>query len=82
MAGVEDGSQADAGLQRGNHDAVHFIVDNVAGGTEVNGVDYFVIAVIFVAIEIFGLASVSWARSAYTHTMLKLAGRRLCCLVL
>jgi hypothetical protein len=43
---------------------VHFIVDNVASGSEINWVDYLVIAVVFVAVEIFGLAAVSWVELA------------------
>jgi hypothetical protein len=39
---------------------VHFVVDDVAGGAEVDRVDYFVVAVVFVAVEIFGLAAVAW----------------------
>ena len=43
-----------------DHDAVHFVVDNVAGGAEVDGVDYFIVTVVFVAVEVFGLAAVAW----------------------
>jgi hypothetical protein len=39
---------------------VHFIVDDVAGGAEVDGVDYFVVTVVFVAINVFGLTAVTW----------------------
>jgi hypothetical protein len=39
---------------------VHFVVDNVTGGAEVDRVDDFVVAVVFVAVEIGGLASVAW----------------------
>jgi hypothetical protein len=39
---------------------VHFVVDDVAGGAEVDGVDDFVVAVVFVAVEVGGLASVAW----------------------
>ena len=60
MARVEDGGQSDAGLQGGHHDAVHFVVDDVAGGAEVDGVDDFVVAVVFVAVEVGGLAPVAW----------------------
>jgi hypothetical protein len=39
---------------------VHFVIDNVAGGAEVDGVNYFVVAVVFIAVEVFGLAAVAW----------------------
>jgi hypothetical protein len=38
---------------------VHFIVHNVACGAEVDGVDHLVVAIVFVAIQIFGLPAVS-----------------------
>jgi hypothetical protein len=38
---------------------VHLVVDNVAGGAEINWVDDLVVTVIFIAVEIFGLAAVS-----------------------
>ena len=59
VAGVEDCGQADAGGEGHDEDAVHFVVDDVAGLAEVDGVDDFVVAVIFVAVEIFGLAAVA-----------------------
>ena len=59
VAGVENGGEAHAGEEGFNHDEVHFVIDNVAGGAEVDGVDYFVVAVIFVAIEVRGLAAVT-----------------------
>ena len=59
VAGVEDGGEADAGLEGADHDAMHFVVDDVAGLAEVDGVDDFVIAVFFVAVEVFGLAAVT-----------------------
>lgn len=42
-----------------SHYAVHLVIYNVAGLPKVNRVDDFVVAIIFVAIEIFGLTSVS-----------------------
>lgn len=59
VAGVEDGGEADAGLEGGHHDAVHFVVDDVTDLAEVDGVDDLVVAVGFVAVEVFGLASVT-----------------------
>lgn len=59
MAGVEDGGETDTGREAADHDVVHFVVDNVAVCTEVDGVDDFVVAVFFVAIEIFGLTAVA-----------------------
>lgn len=60
VAGVEDGGEAHAGGEGGHHDAVHFVVDDVADLAEVDGVDDLVVAVGFVAVEVFGLASVSY----------------------
>jgi hypothetical protein len=42
---------------------VHFVVDDVADLAEVDGVDDLVVAVGFVAVEVFGLASVSCSSS-------------------
>lgn len=39
---------------------MHLVVDNVAGGAEVNWVNYFVVAIVFVSVEVFGLATVPW----------------------
>lgn len=66
VAGVEDCGEADAGLEGGYHDAVHFVVDDVADLAEVDGVDDLVVAVGFVAVEVFGLASVTWCRGLVT----------------
>jgi hypothetical protein len=50
VAGIEDGGQSHTRLEGRDHDAVHLIVDNVASGAEINGIDDFVITVIFVAV--------------------------------
>ena len=59
MAGIENGGEAHARLQGLDQDSVHFVVDDVAIGAEVYGVDDFVVAVVFVAVEVFGLATVA-----------------------
>ena len=59
MARVEDGCEAHTGLEGLHQDAVHFVVDYVAYLAEIDRVDDFVVAVIFVAVEIFGLATMS-----------------------
>lgn len=59
VAGIEDGGEADAGLEGADHDAVHLVVDDVAGYTEVDGVDDFIVAIFFVAVEVFCLAAVT-----------------------
>jgi hypothetical protein len=41
---------------------VHFVIDNVAGGAEVDGVDYLVVAIVFIAVEVFGLATMAWLK--------------------
>ena len=38
---------------------MHFVVDYVACLAEIDGVDHFVVAVVFVAIEVFGLSAVA-----------------------
>lgn len=63
MAGVEDGRQAHTGLEGFDHNQVHIIVDNVAGYPEVDGVNYFVIAVFFIAVEILCSAPVAFCLS-------------------
>lgn len=59
VARVEDGREAHAGLQRRHHDAVHLVVDNVSSLAKVDGVNDFVVAVLFVAVQILGLSTVS-----------------------
>lgn len=46
-------------MERGNADGVDLVVDNVAGLLEVDGVDGLVVAVVLVAVRVFGLAAVS-----------------------
>lgn len=60
MAGVEDSCEANSGLEGTNHDSVHFVVDDVASGAEVDWVDDFVVAIVFIAIKILGLSTVPW----------------------
>lgn len=50
VAGVEDGGQTDTGSEGLDHDAVHFVVDDVAGVSKVDWVDHFVVAVVFVPV--------------------------------
>lgn len=50
VAGIEDAGEADARSKGADHDLVHLVVDDVADGAEVDGVDYFVVAVFFVAV--------------------------------
>jgi hypothetical protein len=59
MTRIEDGGESHTGLEGLDHDTVHLVVDNVAGGAEINWVDDLVVTVIFIAVEIFGLAAVS-----------------------
>jgi hypothetical protein len=59
VVGVNDGGQADAGVEGGHHDTVNFVFNDVADLAEVNGVDVLIVAVGFVAVEAFGLAAVS-----------------------
>jgi hypothetical protein len=62
VARVEDGREAHTGQQRPDDDVVDLVVDNVAVVGVVDRVDDLVVAIILVAVEIFGLASVSWEK--------------------
>lgn len=57
MAGVDDGGYASARWERGHHDAIHFLVGDVADLVEVNGIDDLIEAVVLVVIK--DLAAVS-----------------------
>jgi len=46
-------------MEVGVHDPVHFVVHDVAGSPEVNWVYNFIIAILFIAIQVLCLASVS-----------------------
>jgi hypothetical protein len=59
VAGIENGGQPDSGLERRNHDTVHLIIHNVTCSAEVDGVDYFIIAIILVTVKILCLTAVS-----------------------
>lgn len=59
VAGVEDGGEAHTWHKRLHHDAVHFVIDDVFGLFEVDRVDYFVVAVVFIAVFIKRLATVA-----------------------
>lgn len=62
MARIEDGGQTDTGLEGLDHDAVHFIVDDVASHTKIHGVNDLIVTVLFITVCILGLAAVSWRR--------------------
>lgn len=59
MARVEDASETHAGFERLDADGVDLVVDDVAALLEVDGVDGLVVAVVFVAVGVFGLAAVT-----------------------
>lgn len=63
VAAVEDGRQTDTGLQWLDDGEMDVVVDNVAIGLEVDRVDDLIGAVLFVAVEILGLAAVSCQQS-------------------
>lgn len=50
MARVEDGGETDTGLEGLDDVVVDFVVDDVAVGLVVEGVDDFVVAIFFVAV--------------------------------
>jgi len=59
VAGVEDSCEPYASLQGFYHDDVHIVVDNVTGLSEVNRIDHFVVAIVLVPIQIFGLTAMA-----------------------
>lgn len=59
MAGVENGRKADTRLKRLDDHGVDVIVDNVAFRGVVDGVDDFIVAVLFIAVEVLGLTTVA-----------------------
>lgn len=71
VAGVENGSQAHTRSERFDHDVVHEVVDNMACLAEIDRIDYFIVAVILVAVKVFSLAAVPWgftSESAAAYT--------------
>lgn len=59
MARVEDGSQTDAGSEIAHHDRVHIIIDNVAYCPEIYRVDDFIVTIIFIPVQVLGLATMA-----------------------
>ncbi len=59
MARIEDGGKANAPLQGTHHDPVHFVVRDVADMAEIDRINDFVVAVVFVSVEIFGLTTMA-----------------------
>jgi hypothetical protein len=47
---------------------MHFVVDNVAGGAEIDRVNDLVVAVVFVTVEVFGSAAVPWTELIHVPT--------------
>ena len=68
MAGVEYCGEPDTGLKGLDHDTVHLVIDDMACAAEVDGVDYFVVAVFFIAVEIWGLAAVPYNSQSRVQT--------------
>lgn len=62
MTGIEDSRQSDTRLQRFDHNPVHLVVDNVARSPEIDRVDDFVVSVVFVAVEVRRLTTMSCYR--------------------
>jgi hypothetical protein len=59
VARVEDGCQADTGLKGTNHDAVHLVVGNVARLSEIDRVNDFIVTIVFVAVKILCLSTMT-----------------------
>ena len=59
VAGVEDRSQSYSRLEWSNHDPVHFIINNMACGTEIDRVNDFVVTIVFITVQIGRLTTVT-----------------------
>lgn len=60
MTGVEDGSETNTRLKRPDDHGVDVIIDNVSLGSMVDGVDDFIVTVVFVTIKVLGLTTVAY----------------------
>ena len=56
---VENRRETASGREGAYHYIVHLVVDDMAGLLEVDGVDDFVVSVVLVAVEVFGLPAVA-----------------------
>jgi hypothetical protein len=61
MAGIEYRRQPDTGLEGGNHYSVHFVVDDVADLTEIDGVDHLIVAIFLITVKVLGLTTMACA---------------------
>lgn len=59
VAGIEDCCEADSWLEGSDHDSVHLVVDDVAGSSEINWVDHFVVSIFLITIQIGCLTAVA-----------------------
>ena len=59
MAGIENGSQANAGLKRRDQNSVHLVVNNVTGLSEINRVNDFIVAILFISVKVLGLSTMT-----------------------
>ena len=59
MAGVEDRCETYPGLEGLYHNAMHFVINDMACDAEVDGIDHFIISVFFIAVKILGLSAVT-----------------------
>lgn len=64
MARVKDGRQSHARAQRTDQDPMHLVVDNVAGPLEIDRVNHFIVAIVFVSVQVFGLSTMAYAKSS------------------
>jgi hypothetical protein len=56
---IKDRRETTALRQRSYHDCVHVVVDNLPSSLEVERVDGLIVAVVLIAVSVFGLTSVS-----------------------
>ena len=67
MARIENGSQPNAWLKGLNHDAMHFIIHNVSSHSEIDWIDDFIVSVLFITIQIFGLSAMTYGSLDLNH---------------
>jgi hypothetical protein len=59
MARVEDSSETDTLSQGLHHTVVDLVIDNGASFSVINGVDAFIVTIIFVTIHVFNLTTMT-----------------------
>lgn len=73
---VEDAGETNARAEWSDADRVNLVVDDVAALLEVDGINHFVIAIIFVAVEVFGLPTVTYGYTIVSFAITSLYSLR------